>query len=91
MEGGIFLVGRQNFETLHQWQTGIDHYRELAEENGDVLDGNLTGTERGKGELLAFFLDDNVGNALFAQVCLQHLLVGGFPLPGYLGSGSVDS
>src|SRR5581483_6110763 len=37
LEGGIFLIGRQNFQTLDQRQASVDHDGELAEEDRNVL------------------------------------------------------
>ena len=85
----VLLVGRKDFQALHQRQTGIDHDRELAEENRDVLGLNLARSKRGQSELFAFFADCPWGNALAPQVLRQHLFVRRHPLPGDLLSGCI--
>src|SRR5207247_6745769 len=55
LECGVLLVGRQNFQTLHQRKAGIDHHRELPEEDGNLLHLDLAGPEGGQSELFAFF------------------------------------
>ena len=79
LERGVLLVGRKNFQTLHQRQSGIDHDRELPEEDGDVLGLDLPGSERGKGKLLTLFAHRTGRDALTAQLLQQHILVGGYP------------
>src|SRR5579871_6155267 len=88
LEGLVFLVGSENLETLHQRQAGIDHDRELPEENGDVLDRNLAGTERRQREFLALFADGAGRDALTAQRLGQRLLVGSHPFAAdFLSAG----
>ncbi len=68
LEGLVFLVRRQDFQTLHQRQSGIDHDRELAEENRDVLDLDLARSEGGHDKLFALFPDRTRCNALAPQL-----------------------
>src|SRR5580698_4068232 len=86
---GFSWLAARIFQTLHQRQAGIDHDRELAEENRDVLDLDLARTKRGHGEFLALFADRTRYDALAAQRLLQRLFVGRHPLAIYFLSGSV--
>src|SRR5690242_5216117 len=83
LERGIVLVGSKDLQALHQRQAGINHHRELAEEDGDLLGGDLAGTEGGQYEFLALLLDRVGGNALARQRRLQYLLVFRYALAGY--------
>ena len=55
LEGRVLLVGRQNFQTLHQRQAGVDHDRELPEENGNVLGLDLADAEGSAWQILCPF------------------------------------
>src|SRR5205085_12360453 len=37
LESGVLLVGCENLKTLHQGKSSVNHYRELAEEDRNVL------------------------------------------------------
>ena len=80
----VFLVGRQDFQTLHQGQAGIDHDRELAKEDRDVLGLDLCRTECGHREFFALFANGARRNAIAAQRLRQRLLIGGDTLSGNL-------
>src|SRR5215475_1205762 len=41
----VFLIGGENFQTLNQWKSGVNHHGKLAEENGQILDGNFAGAK----------------------------------------------
>jgi hypothetical protein len=78
----VRLLLAEDVQTLHQRQAGVDHDRELAEEDGDVLGSHLAGAERRQREFLAFLLDrSGDGDALTAKLGGQHLLVLGGPFP----------
>ena len=76
LEALRFLVRGEDLEALHQGQAGIDHDRELPEENGDVLGLDLATAAKGRQrEFFALFLDGHGLNAfapqrLLARVCL---------------------
>ncbi len=89
LEGWVFLVGRQDFQTLHQRQAGIDHDRELAKENRDVLDLDLARSESGHGKFFALFPDSTRRYALAPQCLLQSLFVWCYALSGDFLSGGV--
>ena len=89
LERRVFLVRRQNFQTLHQRQAGIDHDRELAKEDRDVLGPDLAGSERGHDKFFALFADGTRCNALAPQCLLQSLLVRCYSLSGNFLSGGV--
>ncbi len=74
LEGRVLLVGGQNFETLHQRKSGVDHDRELPEEDGDVLGLDLAGAESRHDEFLALFPDRARRDALAPQLGREHLL-----------------
>ena len=82
LESRVLLVCRQNFQTLHQRQAGVDHDRELAEENRDVLGLDLAGAERRHDKFLALFPDGARRDAFAPQLAGQRLLVGSNPLAG---------
>ncbi len=75
LKSRVLLVGRQNLQTLHQRQAGVDHDRELAEENGNVLGLDLVHAEAGHDKFLAFFPDGSRRDALAPQLAGQGLLV----------------
>ncbi len=89
LERLIFLVRGQDFQTLHQRQPGIDHDRELAKEDRNVLGLNLARAERGHGKFFAFFANGTGRDALAPQRLRQRLLVGCHPLAGYFLPGCV--
>ena len=37
LKGLVLLLAGQNLEALHQRQAGVDHHRELAREDGQLL------------------------------------------------------
>ena len=84
LERGIFLVGGQDFQALNQGQPSVDHDRELAEENGDILGLDLPRTKGGHGEFFAFFPHRPRRDALAPQLLQQHVFVSGNPLAAYL-------
>ena len=55
-EGLVLLLAAQDLEALHERQTGVDHDRELAGEDGEVLGGHAAAELR-QGDLLALLLD----------------------------------
>ena len=55
-EGLVLLLAAQDLQALHEGQTGVDHDRELAHEDGEVLGGDAA-AELGQGDLLALLLD----------------------------------
>src|SRR3989442_14686375 len=59
-------VCRQNFKTLYQRQTGIDHDRELSREDRELL-GLHAATESGHAEFLALFGHFRGGDLLSPQ------------------------
>src|SRR5581483_5817432 len=68
LEGLGFLVGGQDFKALHEGQAGVDHDRELPEENGNVLGLDFAAaSQHGQSELLAFLLDGDRLDAFAAQ------------------------
>ena len=81
LKGRVFLVGRQNFQALHQRQSGIDHDRELAEEDRDVLGLDLARAEGGHDKFLALFANGAGGDALAPQRLRQRLFVGAMRSP----------
>src|ERR1700688_369434 len=85
----IFLVGRQNLQTLHQRQSGINHHRELAEKNGDVFHLDFAGAECRHHKFFALFPDCSRCDPLAAQLLSQRLLVRCHAFPGNFLSGSV--
>ena len=80
MESWILLVGGEDLQTLHQWETGIDHDRELAKENRDLFSLDFARAESRHGKFFAFFPDGPRRDALAAQLGGQHLFVGGCTL-----------
>ncbi len=91
LERWVLLVGGQNLQTLHQRQAGVDHDRELAEEDGNVLDLDLAGAEGRHDKFLALFADGAGSDALAAQLRGQGLFVGGNALAADLFAGLVLS
>jgi hypothetical protein len=89
LERRVFLIGCQNFETLHQRKASVDHDRELPEENGNVLGLDATGSESWHDKLFAFFPDRARRNALAPQLGREHLFVGSSPLAADFLSGRV--
>ena len=77
LEGRILLVGSHDFQALHQRQSGIDHDRELPEENGNILGLDLSGSKRRQRELLTLLTDCSRRDALAPELSGQRLLVGG--------------
>ncbi len=80
LESRVLLVGGQNFQTLHQGKTGVDHDRELPEENGDVLGLDFARAEGRHDKFFALFPDGAWRDALAPQLAGQHLFVGRSPL-----------
>ena len=75
LESSVLLVGRKDFETLNERQSGIDHDGELAEEDGQLLSLDFAFPEGGECELLALFLDRSRSNALAAELSGEDLFV----------------
>ena len=89
LERLALLIGRQNFQTLHQGQASVDHDRKLAEEDRDVLDLDLTGSEGGHRKFFALFANCARSNVFASQLLSQRLFVGRGPFPGNFLSGSI--
>ena len=77
-------MARQNFQTLHQRQSGIDHDGKLAEENRDVLGLDLAAAEGRQDEFLALFPDRAWRDALAAQLRASASLLGAVALAAEL-------
>src|SRR6185312_12523635 len=68
LEEQVLLVGGQNLQTLHQWKSSVNHDGELAEEDGNVLDGHFARAQLGQGKFFAFLLDGAGRDALTPQL-----------------------
>jgi hypothetical protein len=73
------LVRRENLQTLHQRQTGIDHDRELPEKDGDVLGLDLARPEGRHGELFPLLPHRSRRDPLPPQLLHQNVFVGSIP------------
>src|SRR5260370_9247401 len=77
LEGRILLVGRQNFQTLHQWQASVDHDRKLPKEDGNFFGLDLARSENGHRKFFALFPDRWRRDLLAPELHGQHLFVRG--------------
>src|SRR5208337_697912 len=80
LEAGILLVGAENLQALDQWQAGVDHDRELAEEYRDVLDLDLAGAKGGHRKFLALLPNGAGRDALLAELGGEPVLGGSYAL-----------
>src|SRR5208337_1335650 len=80
LEAGILLVGAENLQALDQWQAGVNHDGELAEEYRDILDLDLAGAKGRQGKLLALLPDGAWRDALLAELGGEPVLGGGYAL-----------
>ena len=55
LEGFVLLLARKNLQALHQRQAGVDHHRELAREDGQLLGRDAAAAKRGDVEFLPLF------------------------------------
>ena len=80
LKGLVLLLARENFQTLHQRQAGINHDGELAGEDGQFL-GVDAAAEGGQVEFLALLGHFRGGDLLALQQVLQFVLLAGRHLP----------
>ena len=78
-EGLVLLLAAQDLEALDEGQTGVDHDRELAHEDGQVLGGDAA-SELRQDHLLALLLDGGDQDLVPAQEGHDGFLVLGHAL-----------
>src|SRR5208283_1098250 len=76
LKGLVFLLGREDFETLHQRETGIDHHGELPREDRELL-WFYTPAKGGQVKFLTLLGHFGGRDLLAAQQALQFVLVAG--------------
>src|SRR5260370_2287544 len=86
----VFLLARQNLETLNERQTGVDHDRELARENGEFL-GFHAAPEGGHIQFLALLRHFRRSDLLTLQQAGEFALVRGGHRPADAASGTAGS
>ena len=75
LEEVVLLVVAEDLQALHQGKAGIDHHRELAEEDGLLLGLDRAADLHVEIEAGAFFLDDVGLDAFARQRGAEHLFV----------------
>ena len=91
LKGRAVLIGCQDLQALYQWKPGINHDRELAEEDGNVLCFYGSRSKCGHHEFFALFADSGRVDLLAPQLRGQYLFVDGDTLSGNFFSGRILS